>query len=68
MKDLLEGLIALQNVEIEIFQAEEGLRELPKEIEEIESIIRARKGSLDAVDEEIGSFEEKKVPLEAELK
>lgn len=68
MKDLLEDLIVLQNVEIEIFQAEEGLRELPKEIEEIESIVSARKSSLDAVDEEIGSFEEKKTPLEAELK
>ncbi|HRV34803.1 MAG TPA: C4-type zinc ribbon domain-containing protein [Desulfomonilia bacterium] len=68
MKDLLEGLIALQNVELEIFKAEEGLKELPKEIDEIDSIIRARKSSLDAVDEEIAMFEEKKTPLEAELK
>ena len=36
MKDLLQGLIALQNVELEIFKAEEGLKELPKEINEIE--------------------------------
>ena len=62
MKDLLQGLIALQNVELEIFKAEEGLKELPKEIDEIESIIRARKGSLDAVDEEIALLEEKKGP------
>jgi predicted nucleic acid-binding Zn-ribbon protein len=68
LKDLLQGLIALQNVELEIFKAEEGLKELPKEIDEIESIIRARKGSLDAVDEEIALLEEKKGPLEAELK
>lgn len=67
MKDLLDDLIALQNVEIEIFKAEDGLRELPKEIEEIDSIIQARKSSLDAADEEIKNFEEKKTPLEAEL-
>ncbi|HNY65858.1 MAG TPA: C4-type zinc ribbon domain-containing protein [Deltaproteobacteria bacterium] len=68
MKDLLDDLIALQNVEIEIFKAEEGLRELPKEIDEIDSIISARKGSLVAVDEEITALEEKKNPLDAELK
>jgi uncharacterized protein len=68
LKDLLDDLIALQNVEIEIFKAEDGLKELPKEIEEIESIIRARKASLDAADEEIKGFEEKKEPLESELK
>ncbi|HOS29000.1 MAG TPA: C4-type zinc ribbon domain-containing protein [Deltaproteobacteria bacterium] len=68
MKDLLQGLIALQNVELEIFKAEEGLKELPKDIDEIDSIIRARKSSLDAVDEEIAMLEEKKVPLETELK
>lgn len=68
MKDLLDDLIALQNVEIEMFKAEEGLRELPKEVSEIESIINARKKSLDAADEEIASYEERKTPLEAELK
>lgn len=68
MKDLLDDLIALQEVEIEMFKAEEGLRELPKEIDEIESIIRARKSSLDAADEEIKGFEEKKEPLDSELK
>lgn len=68
MKDLLDDLIALQNVEIEIFKAEDGLRELPKEIEEIDSIIGARKASLNAADEEIQGLEEKKVPLDAELK
>jgi uncharacterized protein len=68
LKDLLDDLIALQNVEIEMFKAEEGLRELPKEVSEIESIINARKKSLDAADEEIASYEERKTPLEAELK
>ncbi len=68
MKDLLNGLIALQNVEIEIYKAEEGIREIPQEISEIESIISARKKSLNAVDEEISSYEERKDPLEAELK
>jgi len=68
LKSLLEGLIALQNVELEIFKAEEGLKELPKDVEEIESIIRARMGSLNAVDEEIAMLEERKAPLEAELK
>lgn len=68
MKDLLEDLIALQEVEIEIFKAEDGLRELPKEVSEIQSIITARKRSLDSADEEIGSYEERKAPLEVELK
>ena len=68
MKDLLTDLIALQNVEIEMFKAEEGLREIPKGVEEIDSIIHARKSSLDAIDEEIASLEERKAPLEAELK
>ncbi len=68
MKDLLEELIALQEVEIEIFKAEDGLRELPKEVSEIESIITARKRSLDSADEEIASYEERKAPLEVELK
>ena len=68
MKDLLEDLIALQEVEIEIFKAEDGLQELPKEVSEIESIITARKRSLDSADEEIASYEERKAPLEVELK
>ena len=67
MKDLLSDLIALQNVELEMFKAEEGLNEIPRGVEEIESIIRARKGALDAVDEEIAAFEERKGPLETEL-
>jgi predicted nucleic acid-binding Zn-ribbon protein len=68
LKDLLEDLIALQEVEIEIFKAEDGLRELPKEVSEIQSIITARKRSLDSADEESGSYEERKAPLEVELK
>lgn len=68
MKDLLADLVALQNVELEIFKAEEGLRELPRELAEIDSIINARKTSLIAVDEDIAGYEEKKSPLETELK
>lgn len=68
MKNLLADLIALQDVELEIFKAKEGLRELPKDISEIESIMGARRKSLDAVDEEISSYEQRKIPLEAELK
>lgn len=68
MKELLVDLIALQNVEIEMYKAQEGLRELPKDISEIESIMSARRKSLDAVDEEIASYEQRKEPLEAELK
>ncbi|HPI92090.1 MAG TPA: C4-type zinc ribbon domain-containing protein [Deltaproteobacteria bacterium] len=68
MKDLLADLIALQDVELEIFKAQEGLRELPKDISEIESIMIARRKSLDAVDEEIASYEQRKTPLEVELK
>lgn len=68
MKDLLADLIALQDVELEMFKAQEGLRVLPKDISEIESIMNARRKSLDAVDEEISSYEQRKTPLEAELK
>lgn len=68
MKNLLADLIALQQVELEIFRAEEGLRELPKDIEEIDSIILARKRALDAIDDEIASCEQSKAPLEADLK
>jgi uncharacterized protein len=68
LKELLVDLIALQNVEIEMYKAQEGLRELPKDISEIESIMSARRKSLDAVDEEIAAYEQKKEPLEAELK
>lgn len=68
MKDLLTDLIALQNVEIEMFKAEEGLTEIPRQIEEIDSIIQARKRSIDSIDEEVVSFEESREPLEAELK
>jgi hypothetical protein len=68
LKELLVDLIALQNVEIEMYKAQEGLRELPKDISEIESIMSARRKSLDAVDEEIASYEQRKEPLEAELK
>jgi len=68
LKDLLTDLIALQNVEIEMFKAEEGLTEIPRQIEEIDSIIQARKRSIDSIDEEVVSFEESREPLEAELK
>lgn len=68
MKDLLADLIALQNVEIEIYKAEEGLKQIPSEIEEIDSIIAARRKSFDAIDDEIASHEERKTQLETELK
>ena len=41
MKDLLEDLIALQDVELEIYKAEEGLREKLKEISKFASKIVA---------------------------
>ena len=50
-----------------MFKAEDGLKKLPKGVEEIDSIIHARKSSLDAIDEEVASYEERKAPLEAEL-
>ncbi len=67
MKTLLEDIISLQNVEIKIFKAEKELHEIPKKIEDILGIILARKSTLDAVDEEISSLEERKKPLDAEL-
>lgn len=68
MKDFLIDVIALQDVEVQIFRAEAGLKELPKELEEIDSIIQARKRSLDAVDEEIAELNKRREPLEADLK
>ncbi len=67
MKRLLEDLIALQEVEVEIFKAESGLGEIPKEMDELESILIARRRALDAVEEEIKALEQRKQPLEAEL-
>lgn len=68
MKDFLIDVIALQDIEVQIFRAEAGLKELPKELEEIDSIIQARKRSLDAVDEEIAELNKRREPLEADLK
>lgn len=68
MRDFLIDVIALQDVEVQIFRAEAGLKELPKELEEIDSIIQARKRSLDAVDEEIAELNKRREPLEADLK
>jgi hypothetical protein len=68
VKDFLIDVIALQDVEVQIFRAEAGLKELPKELEEIDSIIQARKRSLDAVDEEIAELNKRREPLEADLK
>jgi len=67
LKELIQDLIALQDVELEIFKAEAGLKDTPKEIEEIDGIILARKRSLDAIDEEIAELEKRKVPLDTEL-
>jgi predicted nucleic acid-binding Zn-ribbon protein len=68
VKDFLIDVIALQDIEVQIFRAEAGLKELPKELEEIDSIIQARKRSLDAVDEEIAELNKRREPLEADLK
>ncbi|MCD6569169.1 MAG: hypothetical protein J7L53_00515 [Deltaproteobacteria bacterium] len=54
-------------MEVKIFKAESELEEIPKKIEEIDSIIVARKRALETIDEEISAFEERKRPLEAEL-
>jgi len=67
LKTLLEDLIALQDVEVKIFKAESELEGIPKKIEEIDSIIIARKRALDAVGEEIAALEERKGALDLEL-
>lgn len=68
MKEFLADVIALQNVEVQIFKAEAGLKDLPKELDEIEGIIQARKRALDAADEEIAELNKRREPLETELK
>lgn len=68
MKDFLAGVIALQDVEVQVFKAEAGLKELPRELEEIESILQARKRALDDADEEIAELNKRREPLEVELK
>jgi len=68
LKDFLAGVIALQDVEVQVFKAEAGLKELPRELEEIESILQARKRALDAADEEIAELNKRREPLEVELR
>ncbi len=68
MKNILSNVLALQKVELHIFKAISGLSELPREIEEIDSIIQARKHSLEVADEEIADLNGRKEPLEVELK
>jgi len=68
LKDFLAGVIALQDVEVQVFKAEAGLKDLPRELEEIESILQARKHALDGADEEIAELNKRREPLEVELK
>ncbi|MEA2101310.1 MAG: C4-type zinc ribbon domain-containing protein [Thermodesulfobacteriota bacterium] len=68
MKKLLDGLIELQKVELEAFTDAEALREIPHQIEEIDGIIHARGRNLEAINEEIEELNDRRVPLEAELK
>lgn len=68
MKEFLADVIALQEVEVHIFKAEAGLKDLPKELDEIEGIIQARKHALDTVDEDIAELNRRREPMEAELK
>ncbi len=67
MKELLSDLLALQAVEVEIFKAQKGIAEIPQQIEELDSIIAARKSSLDGIDEDIASLEERKSAMDSEL-
>jgi predicted nucleic acid-binding Zn-ribbon protein len=68
VKNILSNVLALQKVELHIFKAISGMSELPREIEEIDSIIQARKHSLEVADEEIAELNGRKEPLEVELK
>ncbi len=67
MKKLIKDLVALQEVELEIFKAESGLDNIPAERQELESILDARKKAIDDVDSDIAELEERRKPLEAEL-
>ena len=68
MKDILNNVLALQNVELRIFKALSGMSELPREIDEIDSTVQARKRSLEIADEEILELNVRKDPLEVDLK
>ena len=67
MKKFLGDLIALQEVEIKIFKAESELAEIPKDMDELDSIIIARRRSLDTIEEEIKGLEQREEPLHSEL-
>lgn len=68
MKEILNNVLALQDVELQIFKAMNGMNDLPREIGEIDSIIQARRRSLEVVEEDIAELNGRKEPLEAELK
>jgi uncharacterized protein len=68
VKDILDNVLALQNVELGIFKAMGSMSELPREIEEIDSTVQARKRSLEIADEELAELTVRKDPLEIELK
>jgi predicted nucleic acid-binding Zn-ribbon protein len=68
VKNILNNVLALQNVELRIFKALGGMSELPREMEEIDSTVQARKRSLEIADEEILELNGRKEPLEIELK
>jgi uncharacterized protein len=68
VKDILDNVLALQKVELHRFKALNGMSELPAQLEEIDSTLKARKITIDSVDEEINRLNSKKDELEAELK
>lgn len=68
MKDDIRQLLALQEVELDIFKAEHGLEDIPAQLAELDSIMAAREAALNAIDHDLAELDDRKAPLEEELK
>ena len=67
MKDDIKQLIALQEVELDIFKAEAGLEDIPAKLAELDSIMEARETALNAIDRDLAELDGRKATLEEEL-
>ena len=67
MKDDIRQLIALQEVELDIFRAEQGLAGIPEKLAELDSIMAAREAALNTIEASLAELDGRKALLEEEL-